>query len=81
MAITASEVFQQQACSTAETRAKLEKLLANIEEQRLVAWATWRAAPEEVEVAKKYRKLCKEQGRLAAAVAEWSAANPEEEEA
>lgn len=78
--IAAGEVFDQQAFSADETRAMLEKLLRNVEEQRLVAWATWRAAPEEGEAAKKYRKLCKEQSRLAAAVAEWSAANPEDTE-
>lgn len=79
MTIAAAEVFEQQVWPAAEVRAKLEKTLQQVEDQRLQAWILWRAAPKDTQAATRYQTLCKEQARLMAAVEEWKRANPEEE--
>lgn len=79
--IEPDEVFRAHVFTQAQTATAMKGLLASMEEQRALAWAKMRCAkPREREALREaYRAICKEQERLMAAVAEWRAANPDDE--
>jgi len=78
--IDPEEVFQQHKFSPAQIREALGKLEQQIEEKRLLAWATSMADPRNEEAKKAYTGLCREQGKLMTAFNRWRASNPEETE-
>jgi thiamine pyrophosphate-dependent acetolactate synthase large subunit-like protein len=73
-------IFRQRKMTVEQTREALSKLEAQMEEQRLLAWTKHIIAPENEELKKNYRGLCREQGRMMTAFNQWRAANPEAEE-
>lgn len=77
--IEPEEVFAQAKFSPAQVREALGKLEQQVEEKRLLAWASWSADPRNEDLLRAYQVLCREQGRLMTAFNRWRAQNPEEE--